>query len=472
MPVDVNDKKAIEKWLKDRPYASRVGFASRSAARVLPLTMDQFSGGDGDYLMPLMTFRSILISAAASTWPAAEIKGLRTAAFSASAVSAASASAFYAAEAASDAASASGADIEFLSDLDSADVALLWNRPLWPAGDMPDTLMAKWQGFQRQAATTEWAFWADWYQGLLDGAPMDWDLVHKIVLIDDEIWQTGAKAIAAEIDKIRANMVIAKLPMAEKIMFDRGIGKFRAIPIAVQNPPLSEALLTQLQDALKDCLGGHNGLSQHSGDVKKINRVLSDYRDDPQNIELTLTVVAGSLRRQLHDSKELPDNADNLALLSTVEETVRGYRANHPEVAQNRAILAGQKFKSLRPEDQQTLKEGLPVLAALGDQRLADDFRRDIPALINDAILPPGKGAPTLPPADAATRVFNRASNIELLLNAMKPVKEKGAEVFDSKFVKTLRLIEFTVGAVGAVGAAGALLVAIVKIGLFVLGVL
>ena len=449
MPVDVNDKKAIEKWLKDRPYASRVGFASRSAARVLPLTMDQFSGGDGDYLMPLMTFRSILISAAASTWPAAEIKGLRTAAFSASAAD-----------------SASGADIEFLSDLDSADVALLWNRPLWPAGDMPDTLMAKWQGFQRQAATTEWAFWADWYQGLLDGAPMDWDLLHKIVLIDDEIWQTGAKAIAAEIDKIRANMVIAKLPMAEKIMFDRGIGKFRAIPIAVQNPPLSEALLTQLQDALKDCLGGHNGLSQHSGDVKKINRVLSDYRDDPQNIELTLTVVAGSLRRQLHDSKELPDNADNLALLSTVEETVRGYRANHPEVAQNRAILAGQKFKSLRPEDQQTLKEGLPVLAALGDQRLADDFRRDIPALINDAILPPGKGAPTLPPADAATRVFNRASNIELLLNAMKPVKEKGAEVFDSKLVKTLRLIEFTVG------AAGALLVAIVKIGLFVLGVL
>ena len=449
MPVDVNDKKAIEKWLKDRPYASRVGFASRSAARVLPLTMDQFSGGDGDYLMPLMTFRSILISAAASTWPAAEIKGLRTAAFSASAAD-----------------SASGADIEFLSDLDSADVALLWNRPLWPAGDMPDTLMAKWQGFQRQAATTEWAFWADWYQGLLDGAPMDWDLLHKVVLIDDEIWQTGAKAIAAEIDKIRANMVIAKLPMAEKIMFDRGIGKFRAIPIAVQNPPLSEALLTQLQDALKDCLGGHNGLSQHSGDVKKINRVLSDYRDDPQNIELTLTVVAGSLRRQLHDSKELPDNADNLALLSTVEETVRGYRANHPEVAQNRAILAGQKFKSLRPEDQQTLKEGLPVLAALGDQRLADDFRRDIPALINDAILPPGKGAPTLPPADAATRVFNRASNIELLLNAMKPVKEKGAEVFDSKLVKTLRLIEFTVG------AAGALLVAIVKIGLFVLGVL
>ena len=472
MPVDVNDKKAIEKWLKDRPYASRVGFASRSAARVLPLTMDQFSGGDGDYLMPLMTFRSILISAAASTWPAAEIKGLRTAAFSASAVSAAFAAAFSAAEAASDAASASGADIEFLSDLDSADVALLWNRPLWPAGDMPDTLMAKWQGFQRQAATTEWAFWADWYQGLLDGAPMDWDLVHKIVLIDDEIWQTGAKAIAAEIDKIRANMVIAKLPMAEKIMFDRGIGKFRAIPIAVQNPPLSEALLTQLQDALKDCLGGHNGLSQHSGDVKKINRVLSDYRDDPQNIELTLTVVAGSLRRQLHDSSELPDNADNLALLSTVEETVRGYRANHPEVAQNRAILASQKFKSLRPEDQQTLKDGLPVLAALGDQRLADDFRRDIPALINDAILPPGKGAPPLPPADAATRVFNRASNIALLLNAMKPVTEKGAEVLDSDVVKTLRLIEFTVGAVGAVGAAGALLVAIVKIGLFVLGVL
>ncbi|WP_291732541.1 hypothetical protein [Leisingera sp. F5] len=303
-----------------------------------------------------------------------------------------------------------------------------------------------------------WSFWRDWYQGFLDGKPLDWDLQRRVALIDDPIWDAGPEAIATEIERIKAEMLSEKLPMAEAIELNPETGKFRAVPIAVENAPYMSALLSQISDALEDCLGGHNGLAERSGDVRKLNRVLTKYKDDPQNAELTLTRVAGSLRGQLHDSRELPDNEDNLALLNAVEESVRGIRANHPEVTANRDQLAQQAFKALTPEDKQLLEKALPVLAAISEPELAEDFEQDIPELINDALLPLPNGAPKLPGADAATRIFSRSSK-------MAPLWEKLNAAHDGKVhrIATMGLAAYAVSE---------LLVKLVSLGLRLLGVL
>lgn len=48
------------------------------------------------------------------------------------------------------------------------------------------------------------AFWREWYEGLLDGEPLDWELQRQVALIDDAIWEAGPDAVADEIEKIRS----------------------------------------------------------------------------------------------------------------------------------------------------------------------------------------------------------------------------------------------------------------------------
>jgi hypothetical protein len=47
---------------------------------------------------------------------------------------------------------------------------------------------------------------------------------------------------------------------------------------------------------------------------------------------------------------------------------------------------------------------------------LAEDWEHDIPQLINDATLPLPSGAPPLPGADEATRIFSRVAKISIHL--------------------------------------------------------
>ncbi len=48
------------------------------------------------------------------------------------------------------------------------------------------------------------SFWREWYQGFLDGKPLDWELQRRVALIDDAVWEAGPAAVAAEIERVRA----------------------------------------------------------------------------------------------------------------------------------------------------------------------------------------------------------------------------------------------------------------------------
>lgn len=358
-------------------------------------------------------------------------------------------------------------DLNFLDK--SSQFEDLLSEPIWLPGtqgeiqDAPEFLVKilKEKG--------EWQFWGDWYAGILAGKPLDWELQIRVAKIPEAIWNAGPEIVAREIKLVEAAYLSEQFPLAETIELNRGTRKFYAVPIPFENAPYMSALLSQIGDALEDCLGGHNGLSGASSDVKKLNRVLTKYHDDPQNAELTLTRVAGSLRAQLYESRELPDNEDNLGLLNAVEEGVRGIRANHPEVAANREQLAQQAFQALEPEEKKKLEEALPVLAEITDPNLAEDFEQDIPELINDALLPLPDGVPPLPGADVATRVFSRVSKMALVWEKYEKAKRAGAEAWDSDLVKTLRLAGFAIGGVTGVSA---VLYGLVQIGLRLLGVL
>ncbi len=49
-----------------------------------------------------------------------------------------------------------------------------------------------------------WSFWRTWYQGFLEGEPLDWELQRQVALIEDPVWNASPEAVAAEIERIRA----------------------------------------------------------------------------------------------------------------------------------------------------------------------------------------------------------------------------------------------------------------------------
>lgn len=267
-----------------------------------------------------------------------------------------------------------------------------------------------------------WRFWLEWYTSLVDGVHMDHDILSRVALIPDEDWDQGPEHIAKCIEDIRAGFLSEKAPVAETVEFDDDTGKFHAVPLPLEKPDLIGATLSQVRDAIEDVLATPaNGLHDNSLEVRKLRRTFERYGNDPQQIEMGFVSVQKGLTRQLL-SDELPASEENLALRDALEEGARAIRATHPEVAENRKILNEQIIRELPEGAKEQLEEALPMLVAISDENLADDWQHDIRQLINDATTPLPSGAPPLPGADETTRIFSRAAKISLLMKSSEIV--------------------------------------------------
>ncbi|WP_164658198.1 hypothetical protein [Tropicibacter sp. Alg240-R139] len=74
-----------------------------------------------------------------------------------------------------------------------------FNRSLWSdEAQRYETLIR--QPWLKKYNDESHLFWLDWYQGFLNGTPIDWELQRRVALIDEAIWDSGTNAVA---DKIR-----------------------------------------------------------------------------------------------------------------------------------------------------------------------------------------------------------------------------------------------------------------------------
>ncbi len=246
--VEIRDRKKLKRWLDDRPREDGTLIAARATLRVLPAVWPYIERDRKRHRAALLLpmFRAISVARVAGTWPTRATEDLRAAysaaadsaysAYSAAAYSAASAaySAYSAASSAAYSAASSAA-----SSADSADAAAdfadfaadaaaaVWNgisndaatlasadhgdrlqgAALW-AGETPKALRDLadlWQAMRahlRRARGEDWRVWTDWYDDCLAGRPMDPDLELKKVLIPDEVWAQGPKALNAEVRRL------------------------------------------------------------------------------------------------------------------------------------------------------------------------------------------------------------------------------------------------------------------------------
>jgi hypothetical protein len=283
---DIEDKESLEAWLKDQPRETALWIASRAAARVLPvwwnevLTEDWARQGD---LSALPILRCVVTSSVAATGltvdmkrasDAAALAAASTAGHAADAASAAflaaagDANAPFATAAAARAAAAPFASSANFADAwapvrsDCATLAAdrsLAAAPLWP--DRANPLQDRWDAVIARLRDDPppggpWDFWRDWYQGLLEGTPMDADLLTRIALIDPEDWDAGPERVNPMLAEMVAEHRRAKATELFNatlfdFTFDHLEGVMRAVPLPKdwQNLDDPESLAAFLEDA-------------------------------------------------------------------------------------------------------------------------------------------------------------------------------------------------------------------------------
>ncbi len=82
-----------------------------------------------------------------------------------------------------------------------------------------------------------WFFWTRWWDGVLSGNQLDWDLQRQVALIPNEIWEQGPAAVAEAIRQIE------------------GLGRGKPTPDPVEQalvtlPPSSRDVVTRFSDAV------------------------------------------------------------------------------------------------------------------------------------------------------------------------------------------------------------------------------
>lgn len=248
--VEITDYDSAEAWLETQDHQTRVWFATRCALRAFPTVGLAFRYTTETVTLSLL--RSMLISGSASTCLRKDLAKLRKAAASANAsgqtvvssiatsthargaadayssVGAAANSAVSAVASVSDsnlayvaAKSAAGSvysdefpddsSIHFSAMQRDTENKMLWPG-LWHSVAVPNRIPTSWAivSFLNKADPKNWDFWREWYEGILNGTPLPWDLTFEIATtLTDEDWEAGAAHVADRIREVRARFDVA-----------------------------------------------------------------------------------------------------------------------------------------------------------------------------------------------------------------------------------------------------------------------
>ncbi|MEM1398120.1 MAG: hypothetical protein AAGH38_11825 [Pseudomonadota bacterium] len=221
------DKQFIENWLGNASYEHRIAIVSRVALRRLPEIAD--SQNPLFQLRLLSVLRTALTACVAARLQGSNIKGVARRAAHASDKADTEGSkrstdaallVNWAALAVTDHDNeqsypirtvrmlnyqediAVALDIECLST--SPNASDVFFTPLWNGEDVPSETLSAFDvlGSFWLANYTTWQFWRRWYQCLLSGDRISWDVQFAVAMIPDEDWEAGPERVAARIREI------------------------------------------------------------------------------------------------------------------------------------------------------------------------------------------------------------------------------------------------------------------------------
>jgi hypothetical protein len=264
---------SVRTWLEGRINEDAIAIAFFSSARVLPLFASKMEEdwAHKRHVSPLPIFRALITVGVAQKKPSKEIKDASRAASSSalylgravpgygeksvvrassnSARAAAAALPHHCKEAAALAVrTAVDAFLGVWDYVDNDMVALetghdIFDQPLW-LGKPPSLIdISDAQARLIWAKNPQtWDFWVRWWDGVIAGKPLDWELQKQVALIPDDDWQKGPEHIASLIRQIEARFAqnetdIPKAPKPESALYltqNRLVARMQAQGLAGQ----------------------------------------------------------------------------------------------------------------------------------------------------------------------------------------------------------------------------------------------
>jgi hypothetical protein len=266
--ADIQDENSLLSWLKGQTADDAIQIASRSALRVFPIVVKILDEAKGrkHTLTELAILRVLLASGIRQNRMSSEVKLASTDAVSAllsaekDALPLAAARAARAACAAADIGSFS-INASFSGSLASKHAAVaasafegdrfIWEqvredarlieggqdtmeRRLWSIP--PPTWFIRTDRATRAiwaaAQPDTWKFWLRWWDGVLAGTPLSWELQRDILLeLTEEDWLAGPERVAARIAEIEVIHAIAATPNGEEVELNPVTGRLHLVPV-------------------------------------------------------------------------------------------------------------------------------------------------------------------------------------------------------------------------------------------------
>lgn len=146
--------------------------------------------------------------------------------------------------------------------------------PLWQSTSLPEGLLLSWRALHRQLKDDEadWSFWIEWYEALLEGRPLSWELTQRIALeVMEEEWDAGQATVAARIAEIRAD-------------FENNASSRDATPVteptAAQKSTVAQRVSRNREAIALSVAGLLEQLSAYREQVRGLNGLEPGYRED------------------------------------------------------------------------------------------------------------------------------------------------------------------------------------------------
>lgn len=315
----IENLEQLQGWLKTQDPRMSRAIAARVSLRSLPAAMaivDQNFESLNPPDLILACFRATLITGVASTCPTPVMTKVNAAADSA-------------------ALSAVFADAATGKKGQHADV-FAWR--LWPSTKNITPLLEFWEGFSaRPDPDATWAFWRKWYQGMLDGTPMDWDLQLRVALIDDAVWEEGAGAVA---EAIRAIQLKRQTSVAPGLVRDSENLAFHIEAETALPRDILEYAHKRIEGALENALqsAGPNGLRDDSYESITLRRALDE---NPESASLLATgFYDACLSFQSTIGEQYPEDIALINLRNALWGVVEEINEVHPDARRRCARLA------------------------------------------------------------------------------------------------------------------------------------
>jgi len=193
----------------------------------------------------------------------------------------------------------------------------LFSLPLWSSDAASNEALHIWKADKEEylEKNPSWSFWLHWYDGLLQGKPLDWELQSRVA---SKLVSTKLHSVTEAANLIREAhyaFVSEKTAVSATPVFDEEQGLFHLEDRSFLHDSVVEFVVNRTLDALENAihLSSDNTFNASAFEARVLSKALSKISINPSDLALTLVEARHSLSGKMV-SGEYPQDSPIIAL--------------------------------------------------------------------------------------------------------------------------------------------------------------